>query len=92
MPGMIVGALLGGAVVWFWRDQIASMLKGNTRLLRQKAADSLETLGKQTEELLDQAKPRISSTLRAGQDAIRPAQGMPHPTPSSTPESFHRTG
>lgn len=27
VSGMIVGALLGGAAVWFWRDQIASMFR-----------------------------------------------------------------
>ena len=86
MSGMIVGALLGGAAVWFWQDQIAAMFESNNRLLRQKVADSLETLGKQTEELLDHAKPQIASTLRAGQEAIRPTEGTPGQ------ESYRRAG
>jgi hypothetical protein len=54
--------------------------------LRQKAADSLETLGKQTEEVLDHAKPQIASTLRAGQEKIRPTQCTPGQ------ESYRRAG
>jgi gas vesicle protein len=75
MVGMIFGAIVGGAVVWFWRDQIAFQLEQKTHALRVKAADGLEVVEKQTEALLDRAKPKITSTLRAGKEAIRPSEG-----------------
>jgi predicted DNA-binding protein (UPF0251 family) len=75
MVGMIFGAIVGGAVVWFWRDQIAFQLEQKTHALRAKAADGLEVVEKQTEALLDRAKPKITGTLRAGKEAIRPSEG-----------------
>ena len=78
MVGMIFGAIVGGAVVWFWRDQIAPQLEQKTHALRTKAAEGLEVAEKQTQALLDRAKPKITSALRAGQDAIRPGGGE-HP-------------
>ena len=73
MVGMIFGAIVGGVVVWFWRDEIASQLAQKTHALRTKAAEGLEVVEKQTEALLDRARPQITSTLRAGKDAIRPS-------------------
>ena len=75
MVGMILGAIVGGAVVWFWREQIGSQLEQKTRALRTKAAEGLEMAEKQTEALLDRAKPQITSTLRAGKEALRPSEG-----------------
>jgi gas vesicle protein len=75
MVGMIFGAIVGGAVVWFWRDQIASQLGQKTHAVRAKAAEGLEVVEKQTEALLDRAKPQITSALRAGKEAIRPSGG-----------------
>jgi gas vesicle protein len=77
MLGLLVGAVIGGAAVWFWRDRLAEKLDEKTRTLRVKAADTLETMEKQTDVLLDKAKPRIVRTLRAGQEAIRPAESTP---------------
>ena len=74
MFGLIVGGLIGGAVVWFYRDQLAAKFDKSTRPLREKAADTLETIEKQSEVLLDRAKPQIASTLRAGREAIRPSE------------------
>jgi hypothetical protein len=68
---------VGDAVVWCWRDQIASQLGQKTDAVRAKAAEGLEVVEKQTEALLDRAKPQITSALRASKEAIRPTEGEP---------------
>jgi hypothetical protein len=57
------------------RTWIASQLGQKTHALRAKAAEGLEVVEKQTEALLDRAKPQITSALRAGKEAIRPTEG-----------------
>jgi len=84
MLGLLVGAVIGGAAVWFWRDGLAAKLDEKTRTLREKAADRLEAMERQADGLLDRAKPRIASTLRASREAIRPAQ--PGPMETQDPE------
>jgi hypothetical protein len=79
-----MGALIGGTVVWIWRDRLAEKLDEKTRTLRTKAADTLETMERQTDVILDKAKPRITSTLRAGREAIRPAEGSPREADTGT--------
>lgn len=81
MIGVIIGAVIGGAAVWYWRDNIGSKLDEETRKLRRKAADTLDAMEKQTEVLLDKAKPQITSTLRAGKEAIRPREESAPPKP-----------
>ena len=75
MLGVIIGAIIGGAAVWYWRDKIGTNLDEKTRQLRLKAADTLEAMERQTGELIDKAKPQITGTLRAGKEAIKPAEG-----------------
>ena len=77
MIGVIIGAIIGGAAVWYWRGDIAGKLDEETRKLRRKAADTLDAMEKQTEVFLDKAKPQITSTLRAGKEAIRPRESEP---------------
>jgi gas vesicle protein len=77
MIGVIIGAVIGGAAMWYWRDNIARKLDAETRSLRHKAADTLDAMEKQTEVLLDKAKPQIKNTLRAGKEAIRPRENEP---------------
>jgi hypothetical protein len=77
MIGVIIGAIIGGAAVWYWRGNIAGKLDEETHRLRRKAADTLDAMEKQTEVLLEKAKPQIISTLRAGKEAIRPRESAP---------------
>ena len=77
MLGVIIGAVIGGAAVWYWRDKIGTNLDEKTRNLRLKAADTREAMENQTEEVLDRAKPQITGTLRAGKEAIKPSDSTP---------------
>lgn len=69
----LTGTIVGATVVWFWREQLAAQVEEKSRGLRTKAADGLEIVEKQAEALIDRAKPQITSTLRAGKEAIRPS-------------------
>lgn len=39
---LIFGALIGGAAVWFYRDQMKAYLDDKTRSARTRAADTLQ--------------------------------------------------
>ena len=71
MLRFIVGMMVGAFTVWYLADDIRRVGNG-TRRARERAADALETMDVRAGELLDSAKEQVSSTLRAGQDAIRP--------------------
>ena len=86
MVGTIIGALVGGAVVWMWRDQLATRIEEKTRTLRTKAAEGLDAAGQQAEAFLDRAKPQITNTLRAGSEAVRPSGPQPQ-TDSPSPQA-----
>jgi hypothetical protein len=82
----VVGALVGGFVVWRWQGEIRAWLADRTRGVRLTAADRLQSVEQTAESVLDhaarplrrveaaidQAKAQVRDTLRAGQDAIRP--------------------
>ena len=67
MKVFVLGAIAGGAVVWLWRQDIEKFFEQQTRGIREKAADSLETVEKTAES--------VAETLRASGDASRPATG-----------------
>jgi hypothetical protein len=66
----VFGLIAGGIAAWLYWDEILEYLEENTRTMRDRAAESLET----AERMIDEARPRIDSTLRAGVDAIRSAR------------------
>jgi hypothetical protein len=91
----VTGALVGGFVVWRWRQQIEAYMAEQTRGVRQRAADRLQSVEETAERVLDQtgrplrrvesvldhAKAHVRDTLRAGQEAIRPdPPDEPRPT------------
>lgn len=43
VKGFVLGALTGGAVVWFWGPEIRQFLNAQTRELRDATADRLQT-------------------------------------------------
>ena len=71
MFGFVLGIVAGAAAAYYWSDEIRRM-GGRTRSMRTKAANALQTVGERAEELLDGAKEQVTTTLQAGQDALRP--------------------
>jgi hypothetical protein len=84
----VLGAIIGGAVVWWlWGQEIEEYLGEKTRGLRTKAEGGLraveETAGKvldrggdalhRADDFLRDTKEHVSGALRAGQEAIHPA-------------------
>jgi hypothetical protein len=72
MFGFIVGAIAGGLAVWYWGDQIREFADSRTQGVRKGAADTLRSVEKTAEGVLDRTKEQVSSVLQAGQDAINP--------------------
>ena len=83
----ILGTVLGGVAVWLWGREIGGYVTEKTRGVRAQAADAMRAVEERTgqvpdgsgsslrraEGVLQDTKERVSSALRAGQDAIRPA-------------------
>lgn len=83
-----VGALVGGLIVWRWRDEFREYVVNRTRRLRLRAADRLQSVEatatsafdhaaqplRRAEAALDHVKDHVRDALRTGQDAIRPEQ------------------
>jgi hypothetical protein len=83
----VVGAITGAAVVWLWGREMEEFVEDRTRGVRTKAAEVVraveETAGRvldrggavlhRADEFLQGTKEQVSETLRAGEDAIRPA-------------------
>jgi hypothetical protein len=72
MFGFIVGAIAGGLAVWYWGDQIREIAESRTQGVRRGAADTLRSVEKTAEGVLDRTKEQVSSVLQAGQDVINP--------------------
>ena len=71
----VMGALAGGLAVWFWSDELRRLADAKTRDVRAMAADKLQAMEDKAADVLDRTKEQVSSTLHAGQDAIRPRLG-----------------
>jgi hypothetical protein len=83
---LIVGAIMGAAVVWLWGREMEEYVEERTRGVHTKAAEAVraveETAGKvldrggdvphRADEFLQDTKEHVSEDLRAGEDAIRP--------------------
>jgi hypothetical protein len=72
----IVGSIIGGLAVYFWRDQIRGYVDQNLPNVGERAAEKLEALEKGTGEVLDRAKAQIGENLRAGQQRLRSIGGQ----------------
>lgn len=83
----VFGTIVGGLAVWLWGREIEGYVGDKTRGVRTRAADALRIVEEKTGQVLDSSesslrraegvvqdtKERVSTALRAGQDAIRPA-------------------
>jgi hypothetical protein len=81
----LVGSIIGGLAVYFWRDQIRGYVDQNLPNMGERAADKLEALEKSTGEVLDRAKAQIGGNLRAGQQRLRSIGGEGRRTESQAP-------
>jgi gas vesicle protein len=103
MRVFLLGAIIGGATVWLWRDKVRERIAQNTRVARERAVETLGVVEgaaeqvldratkpfQQAEQVLDQTRHRIRSGLRAGQELIRPHEQQGEPVPGG---SEKRTG
>jgi hypothetical protein len=84
---LVLGAIMGAAVVWLWGREMEEYVEEKTRGVRKKAAEGVraveEKAGKvfdrggdalrRADEFLQDTKENVSDALRAGEEAIRPA-------------------
>jgi hypothetical protein len=86
----VFGTIMGGVAMWLWGREIKGYVGEKTRGVRAQAADAMQAIEEKAGQVLDDGgsslrraegvlqdtKERVSTALRAGQDAIRPG-----PTP-----------
>jgi gas vesicle protein len=84
---LVLGAIIGAAVVWLWGRQIEEYVEEKIRGVRTKAAEGVGAVEETAEKMLDHSddalhrvdeflqdtREHVSEALRAGQEAIRPA-------------------
>lgn len=73
VKGFILGATVGGIVMWMWHDSLREYAEKNFEPVRSTAGDVLWTVQQKSEGLLDGAKERVSATLESARNRIRPA-------------------
>jgi ElaB/YqjD/DUF883 family membrane-anchored ribosome-binding protein len=79
MMRFIMGALAGALAMWYWGEDVRDYLDNKTRDVRDKAVEKLQTVEEKAGDVFDRAKKQVSSTLQAGQDAIRPTDELIQP-------------
>jgi hypothetical protein len=67
-----LGALAGALAMWYWGDDVRNYVDTKTREVRDKAVENLQSVEEKAAGVMDRAKAQVTSTLQAGQDAIRP--------------------
>jgi hypothetical protein len=83
----VLGAIMGAAAVWLWGREMEAYVEDRTRGVRTKAAEGVRAVEETAEKVLDRGehalrradeflqdtRAHVSETLRAGEEAIRPA-------------------
>jgi hypothetical protein len=72
MMKFLLGAIVGALAMWYWGEEVRDYLDAKTRDVRGKAVEKLQSVEEKAAGALDRAKEQVSSTLQAGQEAIRP--------------------
>ena len=70
---MIAGAIVGGLAVYLYGEELKKLATERTRDARLKVADTLHAVQGKAEGVLDVTKEQVTATLRAGEQALRPA-------------------
>jgi hypothetical protein len=68
----IIGALAGSLAIWLWGEELKRYATTSTRAVRERAAETLQSVEQTAGGVLDSAKEQVHTTLQAGQDAVRP--------------------
>jgi hypothetical protein len=71
LGGFLLGALVGGIASYRWRENIRQYVSESLPDLRKRAADGLGILGDRASGALDQARSRIDTVVRTGQERLR---------------------
>lgn len=90
MIQFLIGAVIGGAAAWHYREDIRRYMDQKLPDVRAKAADRLESFEKSANSALDRARTRIGENLRAGQRVIRPASVTSIPRDDTPPREQQR--
>lgn len=72
MMRFVMGAVAGALAMWYWGEDIRDYVDSKTRGVRDKAVEKLQSVEEKAGDMLDRTKEQVSSTLQAGQNAIRP--------------------
>jgi hypothetical protein len=68
----IIGAVAGSLAIWLWGDELRRYATTGGRAIRERAAETLQSVEQTADGVLDSAKQQVHTTLQAGQDAVRP--------------------
>jgi hypothetical protein len=71
MGGLLFGAIIGAAVMYFWGDRIRDAMPR----AKERAADALGKIGESAEEALDRARTSVRESVSRGQDTLRGSGG-----------------
>ena len=74
MIRVIAAAVVGGIAVWMYGEEMKRIAATKTTQARIRAADTLHAVQDKAEEVLDMTKEQVTSTLHAGEQALRPAR------------------
>ena len=77
MLRMIAAAIVGGIAVWLYGEEMKRLAADRTHDARVRVADTLHVVQGKAEEVLDATKEQVSATLRASEQALRPASSSP---------------
>lgn len=71
MLGRVLVAIVGGMVMWRYRDALREYVNGNSAPARDTIDGLLRTVQEKSEVLLDQAKQQLSSRLESARERVR---------------------
>jgi hypothetical protein len=71
MTGVLFGAIIGAAIMYFWGDRIRDAMPR----AKERAADALGKMGESAEEALDRARTSVHESVTRGQETLRARAG-----------------
>jgi hypothetical protein len=71
MGGLLFGAIIGAAIMYFWGDRVRETMPW----AKDRAAEALGKVGESAEEALDRARTSVHESVTRGQEALRTKTG-----------------